>query len=302
MTYRAYGRVIASDRALPELEPAAGNADITVEWPARIPIASTARWTALWRFSTGEPWVTTARANGVRWLRFGRFAECAISDRRIGVARRGHASAATLRHLVLDQALPLALASEGALVVHASAVAHGRGAILLAGVAGTGKSTLAALMARQGMRVLADDGVILDGSAPNIRVVPSYPGLRLYRDSAAAAGLDVTGSSDVADYTRKLRVLVRPRPEPAASALAAIYLLSPARGALTIERLSRRDAAMAVIAHAYRIDPDDRIALERQLDTVVAAAPPVWRVCYPHDLARAADVAAALVAHARSVG
>ena len=303
MTYRAYDRVVASDRPLPELEPAAGTAAITIAWASRIPAQAAAGWTTLWRFSTGEPWVTTARVNGARWLRFGSFADCAISDHRIDVAPRGHASAATLRHLVLDQALPLALASAGALVVHASAVADGTRALLLAGAAGTGKSTLAALMSRQGMQVLADDGALLEGSAPDVRVVPSYPGLRVYRDSAAAAGLDLTRSLDVAEYTRKLRVAPPAGPERAPSAsLASIYLLSPGRRALTIEKLSRRDATMAVIANAYRIDTRDRITLETQLDLIAAAAPPVWRVSYPHDLARAADVAAAIAAHARTLG
>ena len=59
---------------------------------------------------------------------------------------------------------------------------------------------------------------------------------------------------------------------------------------------------MAVIANAYRIDTRDRITLETQLDLIAAAAPPVWRVSYPHDLARAADVAAAIAAHARTLG
>ena len=88
MTYRAYGRVVASDRPLPELEPAAGTAAITIAWASRIPAQAAAGWTTLWRFSTGEPWVTTARVNGARWLRFGSFADCAISDHRIDVAPR----------------------------------------------------------------------------------------------------------------------------------------------------------------------------------------------------------------------
>src|SRR4030095_13720757 len=113
----------------------------------------------------------------------------------------------TIRHLVLDQALPLALAATGALVVHASAVAIGGRAILLAGRAGAGKSTLAAFLAGHRMQVLADDGALLDGGPAEVRVLPSYPGLRLYRDSAAAAALDVTGSTDVAAYTKKRRIV-----------------------------------------------------------------------------------------------
>jgi hypothetical protein len=313
LTYRAYGRTIASDRPLPELEPTDGIADITVAWNSRTQLVEGSSWTALWRFSTEEPWVTSTRVNGVRYLRFGRFADVALSDGRIEVARRGHASGITVRHLVLDQALPLALASKGALVVHASAVTSGKRAIVLAGRAGAGKSTLAALLAREGMRVVADDGVVLEGRAPDVGVVASYPGLRLYRDSAAAAGVDVTRSAAVAEYSRKVRVIPSQRPDDEGSeslALGRMYVLAPGvvhlkvdatgdgRG-VKFERLSRRDAAVEVLSHAYRIDARDRAGLEAQLDAVAAIAPDVWRVSYSLDLARAATVASAIAAHAR---
>jgi hypothetical protein len=305
MTYRAYGRTIASDRPLPELETADAIADLTITWDGRAHFADGGRWTTLWRFSTEEPWVTTARVNGVRHLRFGRFADVALSPRRIEVSRRGHASDVTLRHLVLDQALPLALASEGALVVHASAVASGHRASVLAGRAGAGKSTLAALLAREGMRVIADDGVVLEGRAPDVRVVASYPGLRVYRDSAEAAGLDVTRTADVAEYSRKVRI-IPPRAsydsQPESLTLAAMYSLAPGESAVRLERLTRRDAAMAVLEHAYRIDPGDRSGLEAQMDAVATVAPDVWRVSYPRDLERAAAVASAVAAHARGLG
>jgi len=305
MTYRAYGRTIASDRPLPELETTKAPADITVSWDSHTHVADGARWTTLWRFSTGEPWVTTARANGVRHLRFGRFADVALSDRRIELSRRAHATDATLRHLLLDQALPLALAAEGALVVHASAVASGRRAIVLAGRAGAGKSTLAALLAREGLRVIADDGALLEGRSPELRVVASYPGLRVYRDSAEAAGLDVTRLAEVAEYSQKVRVIPWPIPDDVESeppALVAMYSLAPGGSAVRLERLSRRDAAVEVLAHAYRIDPHDRVALEAQLDVIASAGLDVWRASYPRDLARAGEVASAIAVHARGLG
>ena len=304
MMYRAYGRVIDSHRPLPELEPDASGAapDLSLSWNVRQRVPVDARWSTLWRFSTGEPWVTTSRSNDMRFLRFGRFADCCISTRRIDVSPRGHTGGATLHHLVLDQALPLALASAGALVVHASAVAVPAGAILMAGNAGAGKSTLAALLAVRGWRVLADDGVLLEPARGGPIVAPSYPGLRLYRDSAAAAGLDITTSTSVAEYTRKMRVLPPNGPSVADGAsrpLAAIYTLSPGGAdSIGIQELSRRDAAVEVLRHAYRVDVADRAALEAQMDSVAALARPVWRVSYPRDLALADRVAAAIADHA----
>jgi hypothetical protein len=247
--------------------------------------------------------------NGVRYLRFGRFADMALSSQRIDVTRRGHATDATLRHLLLDQALPLAMASNGALVVHASAVASRHRAIALAGRAGAGKSTLAALLASEGMRVIADDGVLLEGEWPRVRAVASYPGLRLYRDSAEAAGLDATHTAAVAEYSRKVRIIPDrasadggPGSDGESIPLAALYSLAPGASTVRFDRLPRRDAVMEVLAHAYRIDPEDREGLEAQIDAAAAAAPDVWRVSYPRDLARAGAVASAIAAHARDLG
>jgi hypothetical protein len=301
-TYRAYGRVIASDRPLPELERLDGSPppDLTVAWKPFAPPAAPARWTTLWRFSTGEPWVTTSVRDGVRHVRFGRYLDCAFSEGGIDVVPRGFVADTTLRHLILDQALPLALASQGSLVVHASAVAAGTRAILLAGRAGSGKSTLAALLAGSGLRVLADDGVVVERIASGIRAVPSYPGLRVYRDSAAVAGVDTGKAAAVAEYTRKLRVLAAGLP-PLAPAepitVGAIYVLEPGAASLGLRKLSRRDAAIALVAHTYRADPLDRTALEAELDAIVRLALPVWQLSFPRCLARAADVASRVAAH-----
>jgi hypothetical protein len=144
--------------------------------------------------------------------------------------------------------------------------------------------------------------------------------LRLYRDSAEAAGVDVTRSAAVAEYSCKVRVIPTQRPDdegPESLALGGMYLLAPAAVHLKVdatgdgvdatgdgrgvkfERLSRRDAVMEVLSHVYRIDARDRAGLEAQLDAVAAIAPDVWRLSYPLDLARAAGVASAIAAHAR---
>jgi hypothetical protein len=301
-TYRAYGRVIASDRPLPELERLEGcpPPDFTVMWKRRAQVSAPARWTMLWRFSTGEPWVTTSVRDGVRHVRFGRYVDCAFLERGIDVVPRGYATDTTLRHLILDQALPLALASRGSLVVHASAVADGTRAVLLAGRAGTGKSTLAALLARSGLQVLADDGVLVEPGASGIRAVPSYPGLRVYHDSAAVAGVDTGEAAAVAEYTRKLRVPaagLSPHVPVESIMVGVIYVLEPGGTSLALRKLSRRDAAIGLVAHTYRADPTDRAALEAQLDGIVRLAPPVWQLSFPRDLARAADVASLVAAH-----
>ena len=302
MMYRAYGRVLESDQPLPELDAAsAGRADLRLVWNATVHAPPGARWSTLWRFSSGEPWVTAARASNAHHFRFGRLAEFRVSAALIEMAPRGRVADATLRHLLLDQALPLALAAQGALVVHASAVSLQGRAALFAGRAGAGKSTLAALLARDGAPILADDGVLLEESAEGLRAVPSYPGLRLFSDSSAAAALK-PARIEVSDDSTKRRVVQAMRPDmfqSAAAPLGRIYVLSDGP-ALSIDRVTRRDAAIEILRHAYRADIDDAHALRRQLDAIagVSSALDVWILTRPRDFSKAAEVARAVAAHA----
>jgi hypothetical protein len=303
MLYRAYGHTVDSDRALPELETAPpARPDFRVVWDAVITSPHDATWTTLWRFSDGEPWVTVARTSRGRHLRFGRFAEFRLGGELIEISPRGRVSDPTLRHLLLDQALPLALALKGELVLHASAVRTAAGAVLLAGMAGSGKSTMAALLGREGWPVMADDGVLLQGSGERVLAVPSYPGLRLSSEGAAIASVDESTAVPVAEYTLKRRIIpATPEGFTAAPApVSRIYALSPGASDLTIERLSRRDAAIELVRHTYRADVEDRGNLQRQLDTIAALTGDldVWRVTYPRDVPTAIRVASSVAAHA----
>jgi hypothetical protein len=299
MTYRAYGLRLESDRPLPELEIADGsNPDWRIAWVAVVRPPRGARWTTLWRFSDGEPWVTVARAASARYFRFGRFADFRISGDLIEVAPRGRVSDATLRHLLLDQAVPLALAARGELVLHASAVRIDDAAVLLMGEAGSGKSTLAALLALEGCPVLADDGVLMHAALEGIEAVPSYPGLRLWPDALALASVGGT-LAPVAEYTRKQRVVPTSAPTRFASCGALVrrvYTLAPGGSQIVFEPLSRRDGAVEIVKHSYRADLDARSGPEAQLDAIarVSSALQVWRIAFPRDLSQASQIARAI--------
>ncbi|HET6448467.1 MAG TPA: hypothetical protein VFG31_05090 [Conexibacter sp.] len=75
------------------------------------------------------------------------------------------AGVAEPHRLLLDQALPFAACAAGLECLHASAVACNGRAIALAGVSGTGKSTLAHALARRGAEPLADDVLALETDA-----------------------------------------------------------------------------------------------------------------------------------------
>ena len=258
----------------------------------------TREWSTLWQGSGREPWAAVAREPGAYHVRVTGCGHFKVSHRLIEIAPEPSLRASTIRHLLLDQVLPLALAAEGRLVLHASGLRRGARAIAVAGAAGTGKSTMAAALSGEGWSVTSDDGVLVEEGGSEMIAVPAYPGLRLWPET-----LDVTGMRDrcigeVAEYSAKLRVAPPAHGDVGAAPLAHVVVL--ARGdRLQIDVLSARDAAMAVLAHAYRADLTDRDALAAQLDACARFVERVRvsRLTLPDDLSAVGDAARALDAH-----
>lgn len=95
--------------------------------------------------------------------------------------------------MLLQWALPHLLWLQGQPVIHASAVARGRCVIALAGPSGAGKTTLAhALAQRPGVRLIAEDLLLLHRGTPVGVSVAAEPALRAWV-SAAAANLELPG-------------------------------------------------------------------------------------------------------------
>ncbi len=202
----------------------------------------------------------------------------------------------TLMHFLLDQALPLFLASRGRLVVHGSAVARENQAIAFIGPTGVGKSTLTAASTQHGFDLLADDAVLLD-MAPQPSVVGSYRGLRLWPETARQLGIPIRDAETVASYTDKRRVpitsyrwLAGPTP------LRAIYFLGAPSERVLLERISPKRAMLRLSEQLFRVRRDDKDLLTsefRQLCELVETTP-AFELLFPRDFAILADVVAAL--------
>ncbi|OKH32526.1 serine kinase [Calothrix sp. HK-06] len=93
-----------------------------------------------------------------------------------------------LRPFILGAVISILLRQRGLLVLHASSVAINGEAIAFIGESGWGKSTLAEAFHSQGYSILTDDvmAVSVDGYQP--LVIPSFPQVRLWSDTAAAVG------------------------------------------------------------------------------------------------------------------
>ena len=162
--------------------------------------------------------------------------------------------------LLVGAGLATALHLRGVSVLHAAAVVVDGEAILVAGPAGAGKSTLTAALIGAGMPLLAEDLAVLAFGENIITVQAGYPRLRLCPDATLVAGkaapdLPRVFSAFVPDDKRWVEATALPggfRATPAT--LGGIYLLAPRRPerkALAIEPLPPHRAGLALLDHLY---------------------------------------------------
>ncbi|MBZ9987463.1 serine kinase [Mesorhizobium sp. BH1-1-5] len=180
--YKAYGLIVSSDVALPELEPAAtATPDLEIAvGPVDFPDGASQGATAF-RFEPTRQYLL--------WQAVGTFM---ISDgRRIDVDPAPGIDDPLLAFPLLGPVMALALHQRGLLVLHASAIAVSGESVIFMGDKGAGKSTTAGAMIRAGHRLLTDDVVALDLSDPNRpMILPGFPQLKLAADAAGAIRLD----------------------------------------------------------------------------------------------------------------
>jgi len=209
----------------------------------------------------------------------------------------------TLRHLLLDQVLPRALAQQGRLVLHAGAVRVGDQAIAFIGESGCGKSTLTASFDAAGYSLLSDDSLVLipgDSFTPALR---TYPSLRLWPEAVSGLYAQPPALASVAHYTAKQRVIMTNvaagtnMPLP----LAALYVLAPktktVNASISLTRLKPCETCMTIIGNSFQLDVTDR----RRVADVFADASriaehlPAFSLIYPRDFARLPEVHEAIL-------
>ncbi len=311
MQYRAYGHSLSCNSPLQELEQspapdASEPADLHIEIASshehRPP--STSRYLTV-SLTDGTPWLHCAKIDLRYILEFPNLATFVFAplENSIRCIPYSQTPSHTLRHLLLDQVLPLVLNHRGKEVLHGAAVVTPYGACAFVGPTGSGKSTLAASFLASGYPVLTDDCVVLDTCADNLVVVPAYPGLRLW-DDAITALFGTTGAClPVAHYTPKQRFRAAVFGTPVCAStisLAGIYVIAASSteptttATSTLERplLSKREALMALLSLAFKLDIEDQAMLTREFDFLhhLVTQVPVRRLTIPDSYRALPDI------------
>jgi serine kinase of HPr protein (carbohydrate metabolism regulator) len=174
------------------------------------------------------------------------------------------------------------LSADGCPVLHASAVELEGRTLAIAGQAGAGKSTLAALLCSAGASLVTDDTLRVDPDAPDPICYRGTRSLRL-RDPAAQLAEQIEGQVRT---TADARTAVVPAPagEPRLP-LAAIVLPVPDRETdeLRIDRLGDRQALLALLGCQRVVGwrAEEPIRAQFAASAALAAGVPVLRVTVP---------------------
>lgn len=287
MRYRLSELTFDCDRALPELQALGGAdaapAETRVIWSdARIaPIPSTPF--SSWLTADGRDWLTFADHDGGFLLTFpehGQF-EMTRDASVVTVHPFAPTPSETMRHLLLNQILPLVLSRRGRFVLHASAVSFRDRVVAFIGRSGGGKSTLAVACALAGAAIVSDDCLVLNRREGAWSAVPCHTGVRLWPGSLDLFGWPTGAGEAAAPYSEKLRfderhhgLMFEARELPIAAILylppvSASEAPSPALGpGAASGALRGSDAVMALTSEVFRVDSRDPIESRRQFTAV----------------------------------
>jgi len=223
-TYNAYGLTVTVPFPCPGLTPASSpvRADVTLREgpvPERLaaPVAEDTGWQA-----------DAERVLVIGGPRQGRFL---VEGGEVLLQRNPRAADERLARAFAAQVVPQLLTQRGFLVLHANAVATERGALVLSGASGAGKSTTLAGLLDRGATMLSDDiTAIRVRSAGGPEVMPGEAKIHLTPE--ATVGIFVAVPADIRPGPREKHRVAPASERMSATAipLRAIYELSTQAG------------------------------------------------------------------------
>jgi hypothetical protein len=294
--------VLESTVELKTLPPATGRrSDCCFEIAASVEDSAEddAAWTTLYEVprvpSAAEPFLIVSRAEERVRLRFVGSADFLtdLTANRVRCIPIHDAPDAALEALFVDQVFPRVSYLRARPMLHASAVQIPDTGNVLAflGPAGSGKSTLCAALVRDGARAVCDDCFCVR-LEETIRVLPSYPSVRIWPDAADAlfGGAALPAASP---WSEKRRVEGTPPHGPVV--LRAAVFLETRTGPAEIVPVDAREAFRSFIEFVHRLELGLQPCLDAEfkLLTGLAERVPAARLYLPRrfeELPRALDL------------
>jgi hypothetical protein len=132
----------------------------------------------------------------------------------------------TIRLYLLGSAMGALLHQRGFFVLHGNAIASNGACTVVTGNSGAGKSTLATAFYQQGYRILADDVCAISMETGVPMVIPGFPQLKIWAETANQLQLPTTELRQVRPNMEKYAVPTHEQFTHEPLPLSGIYILS----------------------------------------------------------------------------
>jgi hypothetical protein len=237
--HHAFGLTIASGIPLVELPPATGTPDVEVSiGTVEAERPPDGQWSIVAAPDDVRGWIPDGGGFRVR------------GGREIIIDPAPDADDRALRMGIVGPLLGVILTQRGQFVLHASSVVIDGRAVAFTGPSGRGKSTLSTALARAGHPLVADDITVIDATGGEPVVLPGFPRVKLWPDSAnvLAGNADALPLLHPARTKRSLQLDdFHGQPVP----LARCYLLEDGPAEESVEP-APREAVLALIGCTYQ--------------------------------------------------
>lgn len=298
--YRLHGLRLRSELPLAGLEMEAGGHDVDIRWGQTQPVPAEAPpGRLLVAFGDGGGYLYVGTVDGAALtLRAPGLCDFVIGGglRTVECRRDPAADPAFVAVVVAGLVVSFLLNMAGDAVLHASAVEVDGRAVAFAGVSGSGKSTIAALLCGAGARLVTDD-VLRLGEADGPACVGGAPQIRLRSGAEWALGhfADPPATTPTVDH----RLAVRPGATRELTVpLSTVVLPRLRREATSVElrTLSRTDAVWRLMSLSRVVGWRDPGVLARQFHAMgrLTAEVPVVEAVVPWGPASRSSVVGAL--------
>ncbi len=304
--YCCHGLSLVSDIPLPlhtTAKPALPDWSIRLESTAAFG-QSAIRWDAADPSEPAPAWMRTGRSARDLYLVFPDLARFLVSpeNRCIHATPESGVPETTLGHLLLNQVIPLALANEGHLMLHASVVAAPDVTVAFLGETGAGKTTMATALALRGWPLVTEDVVRLEFAPDGVLCHPCPSPPRLWPDSLANLFPHRQPDAEaVAHYTAKLRITIDPAGaitftnDPVKLDVIALLAAQDGGDKATpgMTPVHRHQAFEKTILSLFRLKPMSDAQIRREFDwaTELARRVPFYHLRYSREFSSLPAVA-----------
>jgi hypothetical protein len=240
-SYTAYGLGIHSELSLPELNAAIVKKDIVVQIRKLENNSLTTIYNQPYLKINPNEIILSIEEAGTFVIREGTV---------INVSPAPNVEDALLRRYIIGTVMALLLYQRGLLVLHASSLNINGSAVAFLGNPGSGKSSIAAALHKNGHEIITDDVSAIDFKGEIIKVFPGYPQIKLSDDVSRSLGYDINSSIKLDKQEEKRGYRVNNRLIESSIELRQIYILTIASDQ-GIERIPHQEAVKEIIRHSY---------------------------------------------------